>query len=242
VPTGGANDTAPPPGGTSVVWPVGRRGISAAPRRGSVAYGPAAGGLAVLGGALAYHVYANTGAGDPINYAAPIATVSGTTWTSGTLASTGTWSFGVRAFDGYGEEQNLDCAVTIVLDANGNDITNRPMPPVGLRGFATPNASIRVEWSYPPTCGPRAPTGFHVYCTAGTSVNYANPAATVPFNTGIFNSFVANLSSLSDGTSYSIGVRAYNASGEETNSGTVVVTADATGPAAVDSLTAVAIV
>jgi hypothetical protein len=242
VPTGGLNSTATPPGGTSVVWQVGRRGRSASPRRGSVAYGPAAGGLAVLGGALAYHVYANTGAGDPINYATPIATVSGTTWTSGTLAAPGTWSFGVRAFDGNGEEQNLDCAVVIVLDANGNDITNRPMPPVGLRGFATSNASIRVEWYYPPTCGPKAPTGFNVYCTAGPSVSYSNPAATVPFNSGICNSFVANLPSLSNGTTYSIGVRACNPSGEEPNTVAVAVTADATGPAAVDSLVATAIV
>jgi hypothetical protein len=242
VPTGGSSSTATPFGGTSVMRPVRRPGRPASPRRSSVVYGPTAEAIAVLGGGLAYHVYANSGAGDPINYATPIATVSGTAWTSGTLAAPGTWSFGVRAFDGNGEEQNLDCAVVIVLDGNGNDITNRPMPPVGLRGFATPSASIRVEWYFPPANGPKAPTGFNVYCTAGPSVSYSNPAATVPFNIGISNSFVANLTSLSGGTTYSIGVRAYNASGEEANSSMVSVTADATGPASVDSLTATAIV
>ena len=135
MPTGGSSSTATPFGGTSVIGPSADGGGRHSPRRGSVAYGSTAGALAVLGGGLAYHVYANTGAGDPINYATPIATVSGTAWTSGTLAAPGTWSFGVRAFDGNGEEQNLDCAVVIVLDANGNDITNRPMPPVGLRGL-----------------------------------------------------------------------------------------------------------
>ena len=94
---------------------------------------------APLGGPIVgtgYHVYSNGGSG-PINYSSPIATVYGLTWTSGPLAYPDTWKFGVRAFDGFGEEQNLDCAVSIVLDAGGNDISRRPMAPVGLRAFAT---------------------------------------------------------------------------------------------------------
>ena len=182
------------------------------------------------------------GAGDQINYATPIATASGTAWTSGTLAASGTWSFGVRAFDGNGEEENLDCAVAIVLDGNGNDITNRPAPPIGLRAFATANASIRVEWGYPPTTGAKAPTQFNVYIGTGGTPNYAAPVATVAFNAVILSTFVTNLTSLTGGTTYSIGVRAYNACGTETNTIVVNVTADATGPAAVDSLVATAIV
>ena len=45
-----------------------------------------------------------------------------------------------------------------------------------------------------------------------------------------------------DGVTYVIGVRAYNATAEEPNTMTVTVTADATGPEPVDSLTAVAAV
>ena len=218
MPTGGSSSTATPFGGTSVMRPVRRRGRPASPRRGSVAYGSTAEALAVLGGGLAYHVYANTGAGDPINYATPIATVSGTAWTSGTLAAPGTWSFGVRAFDGNGEEQNLDCAVVIVLDGNGNDITNRPMPPVGLRAFAT---AERVDPGRMVLSADRRPKGADgvqrlLHRRPRRELLQA-PAATVPFNIGIFNSFVANLTSLSGGTTYSIGVRAYNASGEEAN-------------------------
>lgn len=242
MPTGGSSFAATPFGGTSVMRPVRRPGKPESPRRGSAAYVPNAEAVAVLGGGLAYHVYADTGAGDPINYATPIATASGTAWTSGTLAAPGTWSFGVRAFDGNGEEQNLDCSAVIVLDADANDITNRPMPPAGLRGFATPNASIRVEWYYPPTSGPKVPTGFHVYIGTGGTPDYSTPAATVAFNLGLFNTFVSNLSGPSDGETYAIGVRAFNASGEETNSVVVSVAADATGPAAVDSLVAAAIV
>jgi hypothetical protein len=87
-------------------------------------------------GPVSYNIYSNTGVGDPINYGSAIATVGGLTWTSSALAYPGTWRFGVRAFNAFGEEQNLDCAVTIVLDAGGFDITLRPVAPVGLRAFA----------------------------------------------------------------------------------------------------------
>ncbi len=227
--------------GTSVIRPTGGHGRRSLPHRGSVWSGASLGLVADPGG-LAYHVYANSGAGDALNYMSAVATVDGTTWTSSVLAAPGTWSFGVRAFDANGEEQNLDCAVTIVLDAYGNDITNRPMSPIGLRAFATAGGSIRVEWFYPPTNGPRAPTGFNVYVGMGGTPVYSAPATTVSFNTGVFNTFVANLTSLVEGTTYSIGVRACNASGEEANTTSVSILADATGPAAVDSLTATAIV
>ena len=158
-----------------------------------------------------------------------------------------------------------------MLDATGNDITNIPLPPTGLRTFATSGGGIRVEWWYPATPGPRAPTGFHVYASGhasygavpnivvpgnsaavndgsvtatgkGATPNYSTPAATVLYSAGIFNTFQSNLDSLSDGIQYTVGVRAFNASGEEQNTTVVTVTADATGPAAVDSLTATAIV
>jgi hypothetical protein len=191
-----------------------------------------------------YHVYSNTGSGDPINYATSVATtlISDTTWTSTALAAPGAWKFGVRAFDSNGEEQNLDCAVTIVLDAFGNDITNQPLPPTGLRAFAMPGGSIRVEWYYPLTRGPTVPIGFNIYLGIGDAPNYTTPAATVLYSAGLFNVFVANIAGLSDGTTYAVGVRAYNGSGAEQNTIAVSVTADAIGPAAVDSLFATAIV
>ncbi len=243
MPTGGSYSASAPPGGTSVLRAAGRPRASRDGRRGAVRYGPTTGaGLAVLGGQLGYHVYANTGAGDPINYSLAVAATNVTTWTSTPLAAPGTWTFGIRSYDGHGEEANLDCAVAIVLDALGNDITNRPSPPVGLRAFATPGASIRVEWSYPPTRGPAAPTGFNVYIGTGGTPSYSSPAATVAFSTGILSTFICNLPGLSGGTTYSIGVRAYNAVGEETNAVVVSVIADADGPAAVDSLVVTPIV
>jgi hypothetical protein len=190
-----------------------------------------------------YDVYGSPAADQPIAYGgSTLIQTQATSWTTAFLSAPGAWSFGVRAANSYGEEQNLDCAVTIVLDSFGNDITNRPAPPAGLRAFATAAGGIRVEWSYPPTRGAGAPTGFYVYLGTGGAPNYATPVATVAFSAAILNTLVANLSGLADGTTYTIGVRAYNASGEEANKSTVSVTADATGPSAVSALSAVAIV
>jgi hypothetical protein len=191
---------------------------------------------------IEYHVYGNTGAGDPIDYSLPLATLSGVSWNSGSLTFPGTWSFGVRAYDTVSglEEQNLDCAISIILDSNGNDITNRPLPPTAIRAFATAAGSIRVEWYYPPSAGLKGPTGFNVYTGTGGIPSYGSPAAIVAFSTGIANTFVSNLTGFIDGTTYTIGVRAYNATAEESNGNTVAVTADATGPAAVGALTGTA--
>ena len=196
--------------------------------------------LSALG--IGYQVYSNSGAGDPINYESPVATIvsTTTTWTSSALSYPGTWSFGVRAFNSEGDEQNIECAVTIVLDAGGIDITARPAPPPVLRAFATAGGSIRVEWFYPPTLGPKAPTGFHVYIGTGGAPSYGSPAATVLFSTGVANSFVANLAGFTGGTTYTIGVRAYNATAEEPNTNTTQVTAITAGPAPVDALAGIA--
>jgi hypothetical protein len=191
---------------------------------------------------IEYHVYGNTGVGDPIDYSLPLATLSGLSWNSGSLTFPGTWSFSVRAYDTVSglEEQNLDCAISLILDSNGNDITNRPVPPTAIRAFATTAGSIRVEWYYPPSTGLKAPTGFNVYTGTGGSPSYGSPAAIVAFSTGIANTFVSNLTGFIDGTTYTIGVRAYNATAQESNGNTVTVTADATGPAAVGALTGTA--
>ena len=136
---------------------------------------------------VAYHVYANTGSGDPINYNSPIDTTAGYSYTTSPLSYPGIWELGVRAFyviSGL-EEQNIECAVTIVLDAAGRDISSQPMPPFGLARFAMAAGLVRVEWSYGQASGPQAPQGFYVYIGSGGTPDYATPVATVAFNTRI---------------------------------------------------------
>ena len=200
--------------------------------------------FAVFSSGIEYQIFANTGIGDPINYNLAIATTGLLTWTSSPLAYPGTWKFGVRAFDPVTglEEENLDAAVTIILDGSGIDITNRPKAPLALRAFPTAGGGIRVEWAYNTINPSPVPTGFHVYIGTGGMPSYGSPAATVSFQAAIAGTFVANLSGLTGGTAYTIGVRAYNATAEEPNTNTVTVTAITTGPSAVISLTATAIV
>jgi len=181
-----------------------------------------------------YNVYANTGAGDPIDYGTVVFTTTGVTWTSDPLSYPGVWSFGVRAFNAYGEEKNLDCALSIELDGAAVDITRIPTAPYSLRAVPKANGTIRVEWHHVVTNKLKKPTLFNVYY--GTSgVDYSTVQAVVDW-TGQ-SLYGVDLTGLTDGASYSFGVRAANATGEEKNTLAVAATADATGPTAVDAFT-----
>jgi hypothetical protein len=190
-----------------------------------------------------YHVYANQGLGDPINYAVPVGDVTSLSWTSASLNVPGQYRLGVRAFDSSTglEEQNVDAALLLSLDAAGKDVTRVPVPPVGLRAFPKAGGAVRVEWICPSSVPSRQPSGFHVYITLGSKLDYSKPAAIIPWASGRFGAFTTDQAGLTDGFIYSIGVRAYNAVGEESNAVAVTVKADGTPPSLVDSLEIVAI-
>ena len=192
---------------------------------------------------ICYRVYANQGLGDPINYAIPVSIVTNLNWTSGSLNVPGQYKFGVRAFDSATglEDQNVDTALLLSLDAAGNDVTKVPSPPVGLRAFPKAGGAVRVEWVCPISDPSSQPDGFHVYITLGSPVNYSEPATTVPWSSGRFGDFKTDQAGLTDGFLYSISVRAYSANGEESNTVAVTVKADGTPPSLVNSLEAVAI-
>jgi hypothetical protein len=212
----------------------------------SASMGATEGGDSLVGfsSGLEYHVYSNTGIGDPINYSSIIATTGLLEWTSGPLTVPGTWRFGVRAFSPVTglEEQNLDCSITLILDASGNDITNRPKPPTALRAFATAGGGIRVEWAYNTINPSPVPTGFNVYIGTGGTPSYGSPAATVPFAASIGATFVSNVGPLTSGITYTVGVRAFNGVAEDPNTTTVNVVPVSAGPTAVVDLTGGAIV
>lgn len=191
---------------------------------------------------ISYNIYRNDGAGGPIDYSVPVATTAATSWTApDPPACPGDWKFGVRAFrtDDALEEQNLDAAAALVLDASGLDVTRRPTPPNGLRALPRPGGAIRVEWGWPLLNRARLPTGFRIYVGDGGPTDYTTPRASAPFVLGQ-GSYSVELTGLDSGATYSLGVRAFNDSGEETNTTTVLATSDAAGPQGVDSLTATA--
>jgi hypothetical protein len=190
-----------------------------------------------------YHIYVNRGLSDPINYAKPVGVVTSLSWTSDPLSVPGQYRLGVRAFDSSTglEEQNVDAAVLLSLDALGNDVTKLPFPPIGLRAFPKAGGTVRVEWICPTSDPSNQPDGFHVYITLGSIIDYSKPATTVPWSSRRFGAFTTDTAGLTDGLLYSIGVRAYSAIGEESNTVAVTVKADGTPPSLVDSLEAVAI-
>lgn len=190
---------------------------------------------------ISYRVYGDDGdgTGGPINYATPVATVSALTFTTGPLAFPGVYSFLVRAFDTVTglEDQNGDARVTVRLDATGKDISLLPNAPAGLTATPLAAGGAKVSWIYGPAGQGSKPTGFHVYVGIGTP-NYATPAATVAFHGGAPSTpYFAKLTGLTGGTTYAVGVRTYNASGEETNVSTASITAVTAGPSPVVSLT-----
>ena len=183
-----------------------------------------------------YHVYMNNGLGGPVDYGTVIATTASLTWLSGALTYPGDYLFAVRAFDtvtGY-EDINVDAIYHLVLDAAGTDITNVPNAPLSVMATPTAGGGVIVHWNYGPSQNP--PTGFKVWINAGASPTYAgSPAITVPYLSG-YRSFYGTISGLSDATLYTVSVRAYNATGTETNTDAIAsFTAKTTGPGAVDS-------
>ena len=223
-------------------WPVsGGVEISAramaSPLSGGVYTASPSGGLQLSGHGnipgVTYHIYANQGDGGPIDYDHMVGSTTQLQWTSFVLATPGVWKFGVRASQGGLEEKNVDAYVIIRLDGSGGDVTSLPASPLGLTATTMAAGAIRAAWDYP--AGVNKAVGFHVYI-GGTAPDYSTPVATVAAS--FRRHYVSDILGLIDGQSYVIGVRAYNATGEEQNSAGASAIADATGPGPVDSLEA----
>jgi hypothetical protein len=170
-----------------------------------------------------------------VDYSSPIATVSGLTYSPSALAHPGDYSFGHRAYDNVLllEESNVDAVIRLILDASGVDITNRPAPPVGITIEQLAGAKLRVRWLNNKLAAGGKPTGFHVYKGTPT-ISYGSPAGTV--NYADVRDFHFDLTGLTNGATYQVGVRAFNATAEEPNTTVASAVAVSTGPTAVDSL------
>lgn len=188
-----------------------------------------------------YNLYINDGAGGPIDYDTPVATVLDGAPTAATVAVArpGDWRFGVRAFDRATglEERNIDAVARLILDAAGADLSARPAPPRALSARATAGGGCAVRWAWAPAAGAGTPTSFKVWIAAGAIDYGVAPGATVPFVAGAGH-FAVDLAGLADGVSYVAGVRASNAAGDEPNTITAAVVGSAAGPAPADDLAA----
>jgi hypothetical protein len=189
---------------------------------------------------IVYRIYSNGGSGGPVDYSTIVATVSAPPWTGSALATPSDTTFAVRAYDtvlGL-EDLNRDVITRVVLDSSGNNITGIPLAPLIPSARPVGTTSIQVEFGHHPGLQPK-PTGFKIWVTAGGSVNYAaSPAATIPYPSygGRLKHLSTTITGLTAGTAYSVGVRAYNAVGIETNTQAVAITTAATAPAPVTGL------
>jgi hypothetical protein len=195
-------------------------------------------GFGVPGGGDRFRIYANDGLGGPINFTTPVATVTGTSWTTPTLLPNGVYRYCVRTFDTVTglEDDNADAIVEIRLDASGYDVSGVPSPAFAISARATASGGAQVSWAWLPRPNEANPTGFRVWLTAGVTVNYAAaPTATVAFVAGR-RAYGAALTGLVAGTTYSIGVRAYNAAGDEPNTERAELVGLASPPGTVSGL------
>jgi hypothetical protein len=173
---------------------------------------------------LNYNIYANNGAGGPIDYTTPIGSTTDLSFVIGPLAPLSDNRFAVRALDPATnlEEANTESCVRILLDANGSDISSRPNPPHALVIRSIAGGGCRASWAYNPIGQGGTPIGFHVYLTQGNTPAYDSPSASVAYLAGTMG-YSCVLSGLAAGTSYTVAVRAYNGTAIENNT-TVVAT------------------
>ena len=189
-----------------------------------------------------YNIYKNNGSGGAVDYSTVVANTSSLSYVAAALSYPSDTTFAVRATDGTHEETNVDAQVRIVLNASGVDITGVPNAVASLSALANGSGSIRVDWVYIPPDGGPYPTGFKVWATLGSSVNYtASPNATPAFAIGVYR-YSATITGLTGGSQYTVGVRAYNATGTETNTFSAQLVPISTAPTTVDSLAGTAVI
>lgn len=193
--------------------------------------------------AIVYQVFSNGGSGGPVDYTAPIATLSGTSYTTGALAPSGDYRFAVRAQDTATglAEANTEASVRIVLDPSGQDVGRVPNAPFALVARPTSNGGCLVAWSYFAAGQAAAPTSFLVYLTAGTTPSLTTPVATVSYRPGV-SSYSCQLSGLADATTYTVAVVSQGAASPSAGAAaTSRVVGDTTPPGDVEALAAVAV-
>ena len=192
--------------------------------------------------AIVYQVFSNGGSGGPVDYSTPIATVSGTSYTTGALAAPGVYRFAVRAKDTATglADANTQATVRVALDASGVDVGGVPNPPFAAVARPTAGGGCLVAWTYFAAGQAAPPANFLVYLTAGTTPALTTPAATVPYRPGA-SGYSCQLGGLADATTYTVAIVSVGATAIASDAATATVVGDATPPADVESLAASAV-
>jgi len=187
-----------------------------------------------------YRLYANSGGGlfDPVDYTTPIATGTSSPLLTPPLTAPGDYLFGVRAKDSASglEDANVS-VVRFRIDASGVNVTALPNAPSDLQVIPFGSGSLLIRWSYNTHGQGGAPVSFKVWANTGALSYAAAVKATVTYS-AFESTYEVTLTGLTAGI-YNVGIRATNATGDETNVtaiGSGVVST--TGPAVVENLVA----
>lgn len=188
-----------------------------------------------------YRLYANNFAGGEVDVSAPYAVTTSLSIAVGPLAFNADAKFLLRVCDTVTslEEKNTAATTRIILDGSGVDITKRPAPVVFASARALAGGLAEVVFSFARNAFGGKPTGFKLWATAGGVVNYAaSPNTTVAYEDHLTQAYRATISGLSNGVTYAIGVRSYNALGlcPAPVTPLSVVGMVTTAPAAVDAI------
>ncbi len=199
-------------------------------------------GLDRQGPLRGFRVYDNRGAGC-VDYDSPRSVLdeSALAWTSDTLSCPARWRFGVRAFNEFGEEKNLNVATELTLLGSGSPSPAGPNRPTDLAARAAEGGRVELTFAYDSTAEAAACSHFHVYASGATGeVDYTSAIDAVVKDDGgtvTHYSFLAD--PFADGIARRFAVRAATA-GDVEDDGTEFVEAvpDATAPAQPSSLVA----
>lgn len=184
-----------------------------------------------------YRIFSNNGFGGSIDYSSPIAEISGLEWTSDALPAGSSFRFGVRSYDPANglEDENLDAAVTLIINSEGRDATRIPRSPLGLRVLDQGGGSVRLEWTIVDASAPNRATHFHVYIAQDAVTDFSSPIV-VPLSALRGDVVATEVHDLPEGRRHVAIVRAVNSYGDDGNMHSIHFTADRTPPASVDGL------
>jgi hypothetical protein len=147
------------------------------------------------------------------------------------VAGTRYWYL-VRAVGAGGvEEQNELLVARVELDGSGELLGPEPNAPESVCARPVAGGRVELSWRYDPTGQEAEPSVFGVFANAGGTMDWQTPMAEVAYRRGRVN-YVWTSGAFEHGARLRLAVRAKSVMGfSERNEATVLVEADALGPA-----------
>lgn len=153
-----------------------------------------------------------------------------------TLPPNTIWHYIRRQCSDCGLESPDSPPCIVVINADGDMISNTPNTPVNLIIEQLAGGKLRLRWRYFETGQEVIPTSFKIFMDSGDGFDFDSPIATVPYRRAVEHSWTSD--TLIHGQRYKFIVQSYAANaGQSNNTNFVFAIADAVGPPAANGLT-----